>query len=436
MNKIGLIAKRELAERWSSRSFRGFLILGPFLILLGIYIFLMSTTATKQHWNVLVMDKYEIMHNKIASNLPDNVTFYFTNDFVSYGEFAKLDQFQKYDLAISINKKILRNKQVIVSYRKQPPSHVKRQLRYLIEQRFEELMIEQFTDLSVVKFRELKQSFNFHYKNTYDPKNEISYTANWVGFVFGAIIILFIFMFGLTILRGVAKEKANRIVEVLLSSVNAQQLLTGKIIGIGLAAILQFVVWSVLIGGGLYFFRIILFPDLLSGNMVAQALSNNQMQALFAHQSPFVELIYHKIQYINILFFFLLFVVGGYLFYGSFFAMIGAGIGSESDGQQFVIPINLLLLGTILAGYYAIYHPDATITTCMSFIPFTSPMVMMVDLAGGFAEGGSWKLFLALIILLISALAMLRIAGRIYKNGVLQFNHRLQFAQLMKWLKG
>lgn len=435
MHKILLIARREIADRFGSSSFRGFLFLGPLIILLGIYIFLVTTSSTKNHWNILIMDKYEVMHNKIATSKPDNFSFSFINAIVGYDEFAKLDKFQKYDLAVSINKKILRNKQVIISYRKNPPPRVKEQLRYLIERRFEELMVKQFTDLSVAKFRDIKQSFNFHYKNTYDPRNKESTTSSWVGFVFGALIILFIFMFGMTILRSVVKDKSNRIVELLLSHVKARELMAGKVLGIGFSALIQIVVWTIIIGGGLYLFRLWLFPDIFSGGVVANALTNKEVHSQVMAQSPFVELVYQQIQYTNIIFFFILFFIGGYLFYGSFFAMIGAGMGSESDGQQFILPLNILLLLSLLAGYFAIYHPGAQLTHWLSFIPFTSPMVMMIDLANGFGEGEAWRLFISLLLLLVSAALMLRLAGRIYKNGTLQYNHRLRWRFLFRWMK-
>jgi ABC-2 type transport system permease protein len=130
-----------------------------------------------------------------------------------------------------------------------------------------------------------------------------------------------------------------------------------------------------------------------------------------------------------------LFFIAGYLFYSSFFAMIGASVGSESDGQQFVIPIVMLLLLAVVAGYYEIYNPDTVLSEWLGFIPFTAPTVMMVELSYGFTDGGAWKLYLSLLILLISAILFLLLAARIYKNGILQFGHRLKLPLLLRWLK-
>lgn len=435
MNKILLIARREIGERFGNRFYRWLMVLGPLLTLGLIYLFLSNTGATKEHWNVLIMDKNEIFDTKLAADKPDNLSFDFINAFVDYDEFANEEQYQKYDLAISINEKIVSNKHVIITYRERPPEYVQHQLVYLVERRLEEIMVREFTDLSVEKFREIKQSLTFNLKDTYDPKNENSTTASWVGFVFGSLIILFVFMFGMTILRSVAREKANRIVEVLLSSVKARQLLTGKVLGIGFSALIQFAVWIVIIGVGLFVFRMTVFPDIFSGSFVADEVLKAEANQQLATQSTFVELIYSQIHYANMLVFFVLFFIGGYLFYGSFFAMVGASMGSESDGQQFVIPITLLIFGSVLAGYYAIYHPSASLTQWLNFVPFTSPMNMMIKLANGFESGSSWQIFAALLLLFVSAILMLILAGRIYKNGLLRFNHRLRLGMLMKWTK-
>ena len=442
MRKIQLIALRELKERLTSRSFILMAILGPLFVLGLIYALFSLGGSEKQHWNVLVMDKTEIMENKIAPKTDPRFTFHFINEFVEYDQFAELEQFQQYDLAVLINEKIISNKQVIVSYRELPTEYIQRRLIYHVERRFEEIMVEEFTDLDVSKFREIKQSMNFSFKNTYDPKNEISYKAAWVGYIFGIGILLFVFLFGMTILRGVANEKSNRVVEVLLASVSPKQLLTGKVIGIGVTALLQFIVWTLLIGVGLFIFRQTFFPDLLDPSLLVEQMSQDVAQqaldefALTARSyNDFVDLVYRDIHFTNMLFFFVLFFLGGYFFYGSFFAMIGAAMGSESDGQQYIIPISIVLILSLLSGYYVMYHPDTTLSAILGYLPFTSPVIMMIELSKGFSEGSVWQIYVALAVLFLSSIFLFGIAGRIYKNGILQFGHRLRFGLLLRWLK-
>ncbi|PKR82318.1 hypothetical protein CW751_03010 [Brumimicrobium salinarum] len=435
MNKIILIARREVLERFSTRSFKWLMIIGPLLILGLVYLFLSTTTSSKKNWKVLIMDKKEIFDGKLTPSKPKNLTFDFINAFVEYDDFAQNEKYKDYDLAVQINEKILSNKHVIVSYKERPPENIQRHLIYFVERRLEEILVDQFTDLSVDRFRDIKQSLKFNLKDANDPRDEKSTTASWVGFGFGLLIILFVFMFGMTVLRSMAREKSNRIVEVLLSSVKARQLLTGKMLGIGFSALIQFAVWTAIIGFGLYVFRLTLFPDMFSAGFVADAVEQESLISELSNQSPFVELIYSQIHYTNMLIFFTLFFIGAYLFYGSFFSMIGASMGSESDGQQFVIPITMLLFMAVLSGYYHVYYPGTVLSDWLSFIPFTSPMVMMIELSNGFEDGSAWQLFLALLILFVSAIGMMGLAGRIYKNGILRFNHRLKLKMLIKWTK-
>jgi ABC-2 type transport system permease protein len=122
-------------------------------------------------------------------------------------------------------------------------------------------MIENFTNLSVDQFRQIKQPLNVDFRNVYDPKNEASELEGYVGLVFGFLIVLFVLLFGMTILRSTTKEKSNRIVEVILASVKPYQLMLGKITGIGLAALIQIFVWTFFIAIGLIVFRQYIFPD-------------------------------------------------------------------------------------------------------------------------------------------------------------------------------
>lgn len=436
MNKILLIAKREIWERVTTRSYLALMIVGPLVVLGLLYIFLASTGAKKQSWDVLIMDKNELFENKLNPKTDPLFDIDFINTFVDYDEFATGDEYQDYDLTVWINEKVVSNKNVVISYREKPSELVQRRLVYLIERRLEEIMVDQFTSLSIQDFRAIKQPLQFSLKDAYDPRDKRNESSGWVGFVFGSIIIFFILSFGMTMLRSVAKEKSNRIVEVLLSSVSPRQLLSGKILGIGFSAFIQFIGWAFLISLGLWVLRLTFFPDLLDPVMVANEMGNGASEVNnFAQQSPFVELIYKQIQYTNMLVFFGFFFIAGYLFYSSFFAMIGASVGSESDGQQFVIPIVMLLLLAVVAGYYEIYNPDTILSEWLGYIPFTAPTVMMVELSYGFTAGGAWKLYLSLLILLVSAILFLLLAARIYKNGILQFGHRLKLPLLLRWLK-
>jgi ABC-2 type transport system permease protein len=408
-------------------------------VLIGTYVLFALSGTEKNSYNVLIMDKLEVMDNRLMPQKDDRFNFDFINAFVDYNEFANQEQFQDYDLSVWINEKIFTNKTVIIAYRERPSEQILRKLYFHIERRLEELMLAEFTDLPIQQFREVKQPLNFALKNTYDPKSEVEYRAGWVGYFFGGLIILFIFLFGMTILRSVVSDKANRIVEVILSSVNPRSLLTGKILGIGIAALFQFILWILLIGVGLYLFRQAFFPDIFDPSVVATQLSDELTQGKNLSDlhiyNEYVDLVYRQVHFINMLSFFILFFIGGFLFYCAIFAAIGAAMGSESDGQQFIIPMVLVMILVFISGYYTIYYPDFLGTKIASFLPFSSPVTMMIKLGFGFSEGSAWQLFFALFILYVSAILVLLLSGKIYQNGILNYGHRINLKRMWRFLK-
>ncbi|NRA12590.1 MAG: ABC transporter permease, partial [Crocinitomicaceae bacterium] len=123
----------------------------------------------------------------------------------------------------------------------------------------------------------------------------------------------------------------------------------------------------------------------------------------------------------------------GYLFYGALFASVGATMGTESDGQQFIIPILFLLGFGLYSGYYVIHYPESELAAWFYYLPFTSPVAVMVDLAQ--AESVGYEAYLSLFILIVSAVVFLRVAGRLYKNGILQFGHSVRLSHIVKWLR-
>lgn len=443
MRNSWLIALREFKERIGTRSFVLMSLLGPLLILLITYILFAFGGEGKQHWNVLIADPSGIMENKILANEDKSVTYSFADGYLEIEEFRDGQRFQEFDALVEINEKVLSNKTVYVFFREKPSVRMQTRVQFHVERRLEESMIDQFTKLSLSDFRKIKQPMNVAFRNAYDPLDESSDKRGWVGFFFGALIFVFIFLFGMTILRSISREKSNRIVEVLLASVHPRQLMLGKIAGIGMAAFIQFFVWTIVIGAGLFIMREYLFIDKLDASkfdvvqMTKEVQEQTSLDKMFAAKeyNEFVDLVYERVQFGTMITYFLLFFIAGYFFYGAFFAAIGATSGSESDGQQFVLPVIFLLVLSLYSGYYTLENPDASIVLWLQYIPFTAPVVVMVKLAYGYGPGESYHLYLALIFLLLCAIFMLLIAGRLYKNGILQFGHRIRLTTLLKWLK-
>lgn len=441
MRNSWLIALRELKERFSNGTFLLMMVLGPLFLLLMLFFLFKSGDEGKKSLKVLISDPAGLMDSKIIASEEGKISYYFIGDYLEIEEFRDGKAYQNFDALIEVNEKVLMNKKSFVFYRENPSTDVKMQLKFQLERRVEEVMIENFTNLSVDQFRQIKQPLNVDFRNVYDPKNQASDMEGYVGLVFGFLIVLFVLLFGMSILRSTAKEKSNRIVEVILASVKPYQLMLGKITGIGLAALIQIFVWTFFITIGLIVFRQYIFPDMFNpsnweGIQVSADVQQQLMESNSAERyNQFVELIYERINFGFMFIHFLFFFIAAYYFYGAFFSIIGAISGTESDGQQFVLPIIIVLGLAVYFGYLAIVVPDSNLVKYASLIPFTSPVVIMVKLAQGLPIGSYYFVILSLIILIISTVVFLWLAGKIYKNGILQFGQRAKIKNIFQGLK-
>jgi ABC-2 type transport system permease protein len=233
-------------------------------------------------------------------------------------------------------------------------------------------------------------------------------------------------------MRSVIEEKSSRIIEVIISSVKPIQLMLGKIFGTSLAGITQFVIWVILIAI-LSFAASNFFGIDLSANpqqeMMTAAVSdvnaNSELQALIA------EL--HSLPLINLIVAFVLFFVGGYLLYSSLYAAIGAAVDNETDTQQFLMPVVILLVVGFYVGFFtALEDPHGTISVVFSYIPFTSPIVMLIRIPFGVPI---WEQILSLSVLIFSFLVTVWIAAKIYRVGILMHGKKPSYKDLIKWLK-
>jgi ABC-2 type transport system permease protein len=436
-----IIAIREWKERMGSRSFVLFSVLGPLIVLGMIYLLFAFGGDSKQHWKVIIADPTGIMNDQILVSSDKNVEYSFADGYIEMEEFRDAKKYQTFDAMVEINEKILSNKSAHLFFRDKPSVRMQTRVQYQIERRLEEVMVDQFTDFSIRDYRKIKQPLTLGFHDVYDPYDEASDLKGWAGFFYGAVIFTFVFLFGMTVLRSVIREKSNRIVEVLLATVTPNQLMIGKIIGVGLSAFIQFIIWVVVIGAGLYLMRETLFLDMLNpANINVEDLTigdgSNYTDQFFAAReyNAFVELVYQRIQFGVMLPIFLLFFMVGYFFYGALFAAVGATMGSESDGQQFVLPLVFLLCFALYGGYYVLNYPEGPLASFLHYLPFTSPVVVMVKLSQGYEPGHAYELYLSLFVLLTSAFIVLAIAARLYKNGILQFGHRVRLKHIFKWL--
>ncbi|MCK9342790.1 MAG: ABC transporter permease, partial [Massilibacteroides sp.] len=226
------------------------------------------------------------------------------------------------------------------------------------------------------------------------------------------------------------EEKTSRIIEILVSSVKPFQLMLGKIIGIGFVGLTQLFLWGIMVfalmGGIGFFFGIdtgimtASNPMAIAGPMTIQPEASQMISTL------------STINWSSILSCFVLFFIGGYLLYSSFFAAVGSAVESQEDTGQFMMPVTLLLVFALYAGIYSIENPDGPLAFWCSLIPLTSPIVMMIRLP---FDVPTWQIGLSLVILFGTALGNIWISGRIYRIGILMYGKKSSIKEILKWIR-
>lgn len=267
----------------------------------------------------------------------------------------------------------------------------------------------------------------------------------------GIIIYLFIAMFGGQVMSSVIEEKTSRVVEILISSVKSVDLMFGKIIGVAMVALTQFLMWIVLTVFLVGVAGSALGKDMLrsfSGDpqTVARTIGvpSDQLETLGAvtdttaaaagepgGMEVVVATLAH-IPWVKLLVCFLVFFILGYLLYASFYAAIGSCVENEGDAQQLLMPVTIPLMIAYFVILIAFRNPDSGLVVWCSMIPFTSPIVMLARIPYGVP---GWQLFLSIAILFLTFLACAWLSAKIYKAGILMFGKKTTFKDLWKWLR-
>lgn len=262
--------------------------------------------------------------------------------------------------------------------------------------------------------------------------------------VLGIFIFLFITMFGSMVMAAVVEEKTSKVVEVLISSVKATELMFGKIIGVALVALTQFFLWIVfsivLLSAGMG----IVAPkmmDTVDAQSIVAGLpeGTNQfdaMTAVLSQSDSELGDIVGTLAGLNIgqlVLYFIVFFVLGYLLYASLFAAIGsAAVDNENDTSQLQMPVTIPLMIAYFIALYAYNAPDSAVALWGSMIPFTSPIVMLARIPFGVP---GWQILLSIGLLLVTTIACAYLSAKIYKVGVLMYGKKTTFTDLWKWLK-
>jgi ABC-2 type transport system permease protein len=253
-----------------------------------------------------------------------------------------------------------------------------------------------------------------------------------IGGGFGYLIMMFIIIYGNMVMRSVIEEKTNRIIEIIISSVKPFQLMIGKIIGTSLAGILQFFIWAII--GLSLMFAASLFFDVNVGptaRVSPEVMEAAQNQYASTAQMYIKEL--WNLPIASILISFVIYFIGGYFLYSSFYAAIGAAVDNQTDSQQFLLPIIMPLMLSVYVGFFSVINdPHGTMAVVFSMIPLTSPIVMLMRIPFGVPL---WQIALSVTLLFATFFSVVWFAAKIYRVGILMYGKKPTWKELYKWLK-
>jgi len=429
MNKILLIIKREYFSRVKKKSFLIMTFLVPMLII-GMYalIFALSMKGGDNIPAVEVIDDSGIFNKGLENK--------------------KSATFSKSELTLAKAKeKVIKNEDAFVLYipadiasggtiemfsqKKAGLSVISTIENQLNDQMRTKLLADAGIDVLTLDKIKPKLSVVSKELTLEGEKDSSSGAAMAVGFAAAILIYMSLFIYGIQVMRGIIEEKTSRIVEVVISSVKPFQLMMGKIIGIGLVGLTQFLLWITLSIGLMTVASQIIFKGKME--QIKSEMPMSKQAAAVNNDGPGMDII-KAVQTVNwtyILPIFIIFFLGGYMLYSALFAAVGSAVDSDTETQQFMLPITLPLLFTYIMSFsFIVNNPDSSLSFWLSIIPFTSPIAMMVRLPFGVPN---WELALSIVLLIGGFIFTTWVASRIYRVGILMYGKKVSFAELGKW---
>ena len=434
MNHTRLIIAREYLTQVKNKKFLLITLSIPFLFVgLGLFISFLTNINSDSIKNITVVDNSGIFENSLLST--DNVKFSFLEDLDE--DEAKLISKERNDDGLIFIPSVRDTKNInyvelsksIKLISEDSPSLT---LIDGIESKLEKILTDlNYTsyglDLNTIKeskiYIDLVQvSFEGEESTKIDGIFKMAF-----GFFLGMLLYGFVFIYGSMILRSVLEEKTSRIIEIIISSVKPTQLMMGKIIGTSLVAFTQIFIWIALS---------LVISTLVSSIFGVSTSDFNSLDVSDAQVNSGIQIFFSalfNLPLLNILIAFVFFFISGLFLYGSLFAAIGAAVDSETDANQFMLPIGMPLVIGLYVGILTVSEdPSGTIPTIFSHIPFTSPIVMMMRIPYGVPV---YEQIISLLILIATFFAAVWFAAKIYRVGILMYGQKPSYKDLYKWLK-
>ncbi|QRR01794.1 ABC transporter permease [Dyadobacter sandarakinus] len=438
MRNILLVIRREYLVRVKKRSFLIMTLLAP-LLFVGFYASVIwvaiGSVDTK---TVQVLDESGLFNQKFRDTEAMRFTYLHSSidsaksDFKSGGANA----------LVYIPKNIIDSpKSVRIYAAKNVSMDLKSEIEKVIEKQIEDVKLRE-AGITVKVLEDARVNVDSSTISLSDEgeKTSSSGAATVIGGICAFLIYMSVFIYGTQVMRGITEEKTSRVVEVIISSVKPFQLMMGKIIGVALVGLTQFLLWITLTTA-LSSATSAIVSQQMAKESPELAQEMKKMQKGMPGQgmpggevdNPIGEVM-GAIESLNIpliLGCFLFYYLGGYLLYSALFGAIGAAVDSDSDTQQFMLPITLPIIFSFVFAQFVLRDPDGTLAFWTSIIPFTSPIIMMVRIPFGVP---AWEIVLSMTLLILGFMGTTWLAARIYRVGILMYGKKVTYRELIKWV--
>jgi len=436
MNHLPLIIKREYLTKVKNKSFIVMTFLSPLIMiaLIAVVAYLSQLNNDKQR-TISILDETGYFKEVFANT--DKTTYTSLNGLELKDAIALVKEKNDYGLlyisAVDSLEVFANN---VKFYSEESPStSIMLGLERRIEKRLHDMKLQK-DGVTPLQIKAAKTTIDI-VQESFEGE-ESSKVDNVVKLIFGGVagylLFMFIIIYGNMIMRSIIEEKTSRIIEIIISSVKPIQLMMGKIIGTSLAGITQFAIWVVLGSVLMTVVTMILGIDMTQVSTPQQELMNQAMQSEGLQKT--IEdgvLAVTNLPLTNLVIAFMFFFIGGYLLYASLYAAIGAAVDNETDTQQFMLPILMPLILAVYVGVFTVIDdPHGTVSTVFSFIPFTSPVVMLMRIPFGVPL---WQQGISLLLLIGTFVFTVWFAAKIYRVGILMYGKKPTYKELFKWLR-
>jgi ABC-2 type transport system permease protein len=449
MNKISVIIKREYLTRVRKKSFIIMTILAPVLMAALIIVpTLLMLNQEQDYKKIAVIEDGSDLFRNVIRNTETLEFIYLEN--VKVDDLKDTFEQAGYYGILYIAPEIINTPNAVqLLSKKQPPigllEHIENALEKEIER--QKLLTYNIENLDEI-MKNIETRVSVQTKkvddlgNVKETSTGISMALAYIG---GFLMYMLVFIFGAQVMRGVIEEKTSRVVEVIVSSVKPVQLMMGKIVGIALVGLTQFMIWVFLTISIVGVLRSTLLEKQnlteVTQNVSRSLMTEEQQSALVTQHAEinpemaeFSKLFDSAMNqpWGLIITSFIFYFITGYLLYASIFAAIGSAVDNETETQQFMLPVTIPIILALMVAMGTMQNPESSLSLWCSIIPLTSPIVMIARLPFGVP---SWQLIVSMALMILTFIAFVWMAAKIYRTGILMYGKKTSWKEMWKWLR-